>query len=162
MGCDWYSQEPSWGHQSRLFQREKPRCSATHPTRTKPKIRILGIVVRVGCVALHYSVHFFTIFLFHATIVIEGRVSVQDLYGSHTIFVSAGPARENEGLKLRAMCMYAAGSPFQPYKTQKRCGNRTDLAVIPSPSITIVAWKRKIVKSGRSSVVLRTLPVLQR
>ena len=35
-------------------------CSATHPSRTtKPKIRILGIVVREGCVALHYSVHFF-------------------------------------------------------------------------------------------------------
>ena len=35
-------------------------CSATHPFRTtKPKIRILGIVVREGCVALHYSVHFF-------------------------------------------------------------------------------------------------------
>ena len=31
-----------------------------HPSRTtKPKIRILGIVVREGCVALHYSVHFF-------------------------------------------------------------------------------------------------------
>ena len=40
---------------------------------TKPKIQILGIVVRKGCVALHYSVHFFTIFLFHATIVIEGE-----------------------------------------------------------------------------------------
>ena len=35
-------------------------CSATHPPRTtKPKIRILGIVVREGCAALHYSVHFF-------------------------------------------------------------------------------------------------------
>ena len=49
-------------------------CSATHPSRsTKPKIRILGVVVREGCVVLHYSVHFFTIFLFHPTIVIEGE-----------------------------------------------------------------------------------------
>ena len=23
MGCDWYSRDPSWGHQSRLFKREK-------------------------------------------------------------------------------------------------------------------------------------------
>ena len=46
---------------------------------------------------------------------------------------------------------------------KKWCGNRTDLAPIPSPSITIVARKRKAVKkkkSGRSSVVLRTLSVL--
>ena len=49
-------------------------CSATHPSRsTKPKIRILGVVVREGCVALHYSVDFFLrFFLFHVTIVIEG------------------------------------------------------------------------------------------
>ena len=47
-------------------------------------------------------------------------------------------------------------------QTHKRCGNRTDLAPTPSPSITIVARKRKFVKkNGRSSVVLRTLPVLQ-
>ena len=38
-------------------------CSATHSFRTtKPKIRILGIVLRNGCVALHYSVHFFSNF----------------------------------------------------------------------------------------------------
>ena len=30
-------------------------------------------VVWEGCVALHYSVHFFTTFLFYATIVIEGE-----------------------------------------------------------------------------------------
>ena len=45
-------------------------------------------------------------------------------------------------------------------QTQKQCGNRTDLAPIPSLSIIIVTKKRKIVKSGRSSVVLRILPVL--
>ena len=68
---------------------------------------------------------------------------MQDLYGSHTFFVSTRPARENEGVDLRAMCMYAAGSPFQPYKTQKRCGNRTDLALIPSLSIKIVTKREK-------------------
>ena len=41
---------------------------------------------------------------------------MQDLYGSHTVCVSARPARENEGFELRAMCMDTAGSPAQPYK----------------------------------------------
>ena len=41
---------------------------------------------------------------------------MQDLYGSHTVCVSARPARENVGSELRAMCMDTAGSPTQPYK----------------------------------------------
>ena len=40
---------------------------------------------------------------------------MQDLYGSHTVCVSARPAREKEGFELRAMCMDTAGSPTQPY-----------------------------------------------
>ena len=35
---------------------------------------------------------------------------MQDLYRSHTVFVSARPARENEGFELRAICMYDAAS----------------------------------------------------
>ena len=179
-------------------------CSATHPSRaTKPKIRILGIVVRKGCVALHYSVHFFfTIYLCHATIIIEG----EGVSARSPICVSAPTARENEGiastpaspLKLsdcsncfacamevpqlsRRFPTYRFGISFPPSpyhahirsymveweetapythlalssvphflerlgQTHKRCGNRTDLAPIPSPSIMIVARKRKIVK----------------
>ena len=35
---------------------------------------------------------------------------MQDLYGSHTVFVSARPARENEEFELRAICLYGAVS----------------------------------------------------
>ena len=41
---------------------------------------------------------------------------MQDLEGSHTVCVSARPARENVGFELRAMCMDTAGSTTQPYK----------------------------------------------
>ena len=72
---------------------------------------------------------------------------MQDLYGSHTVCVSARPAREKEGFELRAMCMDTAGSPTQPYK------------ILPLDYDRCAKEKiRK--KSGRSSVVLRTLPVL--
>ena len=104
---------------SATFSLNHSWCSATHPSRTtKPKIRILGIVVRKGCVALHYSVHFF----FY-----EFSLSRNDrnrgggyrckICTVPTPFcVSARPARENEGFELRAMCMDTAGSPTQPYK----------------------------------------------
>ena len=73
-------------------------CSATQPFRTtKPKIRILGIVVREGCVALHYSVHFFfTNFLFRATIVIEGEgIGARSVRFPHRLCVC--PTRSRKG-----------------------------------------------------------------
>ena len=92
-------------------------------------------------------------------------------------FVSTRPARENEGFELRAMCMDTAGSPTQPYKilykilyVSARAG-RADTETVWEPyrSCTdtlpldydrcVKEKNRK--KSGRSSVVLRTLSVLQ-
>ena len=116
---------------------------------------------------------------------------MQDLYSSHTVFVSARPARENEGFELRAMCMVTAGSPTQPYKIlygrviepavsihMALCSNpsfpragRADTQTVWEPYRSCTdtlpldydrCVKEKIRrKSGRSSVVLRTLPVLQ-
>ena len=128
---------------------------------------------------------FFTIFLFHATIVIEGEgIGARYVWFPHLFFVSARLAQENDVFELRAMCMlmctpiplaiqlnhrrsYIGGWENQRYpytwpwvrihhflervgQTHKRCGNRTDLAPIPSPSITIVARKRKTVNKKRT------------
>ena len=83
---------------------------------------------------------------------------MQDLYGSHTVCVSARPARENEGLELRAMCMDTAGTPTQPYTVWEPYISCTDTLPLDYDSCA----KGKVrEKSGRSSVVLRTLPVLQ-
>ena len=70
--------------------------------------------------------------------------------------------RENQQYPYTWPCVRIPRFLERVGQTHIRCGNRTDLAPIPSPSITIVARKRKFVKkSGRSSVVPRTLPVLQ-
>ena len=59
------------------YNKEINRWSAMHPSRsTKSKIRILGIVERERRIALHYSVHFFAIFLRFVTIMIEMPISV--------------------------------------------------------------------------------------
>ena len=133
-------------------------------------IRLKFPVVRKGCVALHYSVHFFFFF--------DLSLSRNDRYlgGGYRrkictvptpFVVTARPARGNYGFELRAMCMIVCtriplALPLYPAvsvytfrytwplvqthhflervgQTNKRCGNRTDLAPIPSPSITIVA-----------------------
>ena len=90
-------------------------CSATHPSRTtKPKIRILGIVVREGCVALHYSFHFFLrIFSFAHRSWSRGRVPVQDLYGSHTVLCVCPTRSRKWGIRTQG---HVYGSPTQPYK----------------------------------------------
>ena len=74
------------------------------------------IVVREGRVALHYSVHFFSIFFFHATIVIEGEgIGSRSVRFPHLFCVCPTRSRKQE-CELRAMCMDTAGSPTQPYK----------------------------------------------
>ena len=104
---------------------------------------------------------------------------MQDLYGSHTVFMFARSARENERFELRAMCMDTAGSPTQPYKilykilyVSARAG-RADTETVWEPYRSCAdtlpldydrctkekSHKKK--KIGRSSVVLRTLSVLQ-
>ena len=91
----------------------------------RPRLLLIS-VVREGCVALRYSVHFFTIFLFHATIIIEGEgIGARSVRFPHRFCVC--PTRSRKwGIRSQGH-MYVWSSLFQ---------------------------------SGRSSVVLRTLPVL--
>ena len=129
-------------------------CSATHPSRTtKPKIRILGVVVREGCVALHYSVDFFLrFFLFHVTIVIEGDgIGARSVRFPHRYCVC--PTRSRKiGIRTQGhayVCRWLSRihmvlSSYPSFsragrQTHKIGGNRIDLAPLPSPSITIVA-----------------------
>ena len=139
-------------------------CSATHPFRTtKPKIRILGIVVRKGCVALHYSVHFF--------------------YG----FSLSHNDRNRGGGYRRKICTVPTPLLCLPDPLQKMMGSNSGPCV--SGCVHRYRWlhhptmwepyrscadtlhldydrcakeKNRKKKSGRSSVVLRTLSVLHR
>ena len=88
---------------------ERPGCSAMHPFRpTKPMIRICGIVGRNGCIALHYYVHFLRIFSF-VTRGIESEGIGARSVRSRLRLCNAQPARENVGIELKAISMYATG-----------------------------------------------------
>ena len=67
-------------------------------------IRVCGIVGRNGCIALHYYVHFLRVFVGSKV-----RVLMQDLYGTRLRLRNAQPARENVGIKLGAISIYATG-----------------------------------------------------
>ena len=64
-----------WSRLSHTTLANSSSSMPSHTTVLEPQDSyMLTSVVRKGCVALHYSVHFFfTNFLFHATIVIEGE-----------------------------------------------------------------------------------------
>ena len=124
---------------------------------------MLTSVVRKGCVALHYSVHFF----FY-----EFSLSRNDRNrgGGYRrkictvpapFFVSTRPAREYEGFELRAMCMDTAGSPPQPYKILHGCGGEpavsTHMALSSNPSYSRAG--RADTKNGAGTVqILRRYP----
>ena len=114
----------------------------------------------------------FTIFLFHATIVIEGEgIGSRSVRVPHRFVCLPDPLEKRRDSKSGPCVWIPLVLPRNhirsyvveryPYtwpwvrippflerveQTLKRCGNRTDLAPIPSPSITIVAWKRKFLK----------------
>ena len=73
---------------------------------TKPMIRICGIVGRNGCIALHYCVHFLRIFSF-VTRGIESKGVGARSVRSPLRLRNAQPARENMGIEIRAISMYA-------------------------------------------------------
>ena len=148
------------------IKRRSRYCSATHPFRTtKPKIRILGIVVPKGCVALHSSVHFFffTVFLFRATIVIEGEgIGARSVRFPHRFCVC--PTLYGRVVRpvvsvhtFRYTWPWAGRADtktvWEPYRS---CAD-----TLPLDHDRCAKEKNRKKKSGRSSVVLRTLSVLQ-
>ena len=71
-------------------------------------IRICGIVGRNGCIALHYYVHFLRIFSFVTHGIGSEGIGTRSVW-SRLRFYNAQPARENVGIELRVISLFATG-----------------------------------------------------